>query len=151
MTPFPIEPARALGPMRVVLTTYPDRARALAAVDGALERRLAACAQLVAVDSRYWWKDRRESAEELLVVFKTVPKRVGRLLEFLAERHPYDVPELLELDVPRVAAPYLGYLEGVLGAERRLDARSPRRRGGPRARGARGPGRTRAPPRRRSR
>jgi periplasmic divalent cation tolerance protein len=153
VTPFPIEPARAMGPMRIVVSAYPSREAALAAVEGALGRRLAACASLAAADARFWWNGSIESASETLVVFKTVPKRVGALFRFLREGHPYDVPEIIEIDVPRVDPGYLAYLGRTLDASS-LEVPSgprPRRRGAPRARGAPPPGRTRAPHRRRSR
>lgn len=152
MTPYPLEEARALGPMRLVMTTYPSDAAARAAVAAVLDRRLAACAKSVAVGSRYWWKGELETASEFLVVFTTGPKHVGALFAFLIATHPYDVPEVAEVDVPRVAPGYLAYLGATLdrappdGSRRRLS-----RSGGPRVRGARGPGRTRALHRRRSR
>ena len=148
-----MDPVRAVGPMRLVVTTYPSREAALAAIETALGAHLAACANVVPVSSRYWWKGKRETAEEALVVFKTVPKRVGALFRLLEESHPYEVPEIAEVDVPRVGGAYLRYLSETLdpvapGARRRPALR---RRGGPRARGARHPGRTRAPHRPRSR
>jgi len=110
VSPFPVEPARALGPVRVVVSAYPSRDAAFAAIDGGLARRLVACASVVPADSRYWWNGRVESASESLVLFKTVPKRVGALLRYLKESHPYEVPEILELDVPRADSGYLAYL-----------------------------------------
>jgi periplasmic divalent cation tolerance protein len=153
VTPFPLEPARALGPMRLVLSAYPSVAAAREAVEGALERRLAACASVLGAESRYWWRGSLESATESLVVFKTTPKRVGALVRFLKERHPYEVPEIAEVDVPRVEPAYLAYLERTLdtrppGAE---PGRPPRRWAGRRAPGARRPARTRGPHRRPSR
>jgi periplasmic divalent cation tolerance protein len=153
MSPYPLDPVEARGPMRLVLTNYPSRDAARTAVDGALAGRLAACANLVPIDSRYWWKGRVESAAETLVLFKTVPKRVGALFRFLQETHPYDVPEILEVDVPRVDAEYLSYLAAT------LDRNAPppplgggsTRPAGRRGPAARAPGRTRAPHRRRSR
>ena len=152
MSPYPLDLARAVGPMRFVLTTYPSREAALTAVEGVLGLRLAACANLLPVESRYWWKEKREATRETLVVFKTVPKRVGALFQYLSESHPYEVPEVAEVDAPRVASGYLKYLADTLD---RLSPPPPlgggiTRSGGRRARGARRPGRTRAPPRRRS-
>ena len=153
MSPYPLEPARALGPMRFVVTTYPSREAALEAVTSALAARLAACANIVPAHSRYWWKGRVESADEAIVLFKTVPKRVGALFAHLEMRHPYEVPEIVELDVPRVGNAYLRYLAATLDP----DAPPPplgggaTRRGGRRARGGRAPRRIRAPHRRRSR
>jgi periplasmic divalent cation tolerance protein len=153
VSPHPAGPVRAVGPMRVVLSAYPSRTAALAAIDAALDRRLIACANLLPVDSRYWWKGRVESASESLVLFKTVPRRVEALLRFLKESHPYEVPEVAELDVARVDPSYLRYLATTLGVVARPMPGSggARRREAPRGRVARGPGRTRAPHRRRSR
>jgi periplasmic divalent cation tolerance protein len=154
VSPYPMDPVEATGPMRLVLTAFPSPAAADRAVRSVLTARLAACAQSTAVRSRFWWKGRVRTEEEVLVVFKTVPKRVGALFRRLAELHPYDVPEMIELDVPRVHPPYLAYLAETLDADSPpppLGGGAPpvRRRGGPRARGARRPGRTPAPRRRR--
>ena len=149
MSPYPAEPEWARGPMRLVLTTYPNRERALAAVGGALARRLAACGSVTPVDSRYWWKGRILSESEALVLFKTVPKRVGALFRFLEDGHPYEVPEIVEVDVPRVAAGYLAYLARTL--DRSAGGGPPaRRRAARKGRGDRAPARTRGPRRRRS-
>ena len=153
MSPYPLEEARALGPMRLVLTTYPTEADARAAVEAVLDRRLAACANFWPTGSRYWWKGSLESASEVLVVYKTVPKRVGALFAFVKASHPYDVPEVLEVDVPRVEPGYLRYLGRTLDPAGSSSRRTGpvRRPGGPRGRGARAPARTRARHRPRSR
>ena len=153
MSPYPADPEWARGPMRIVLTTYPDRERALAAVAGALSGRLAACGTILPGDSRYWWRGRVEAASESLVLFKTVPKRVGALFRFLEQGHPYSVPEIVELDVPRAAPAYLTYLTGTLDRASLPPPRAGRatRPAGRRAPGARAPGRTRRLPHRRSR
>ena len=153
MSPYPYDPARAVGPLRLVISTYPSKDAALAAADEVVKRRLAACANVVPASSRYWWKGKVESAEEAVVLFKTVPKRVGALFRFLHATHPYEVPEVIEVDVPRSGAPYLEYLAAT------LDPESPppplgggsTHRGARRGRGARSPARTRARHRRRSR
>lgn len=154
MTPYPLDPVEATGPMRLVLTAFPSRAVADRAVRTILVARLAACAQSTDVRSRYWWQGQIQTEEEVLVVFKTVPKRVGALFRRLAELHPYEVPEIVELDVPRVHAPYLSYLAETLDADSPpppLGGGAPpaRRRGGPRGPGVRRPARTRARRRRR--
>jgi len=146
-----MDPVDATGPMRLVLCAFPSDGTAVRVARTALDRRLAACAQELPIRSQYWWNDRVEAAEETLVIFKTVPKRVGALFRFLASAHPYEVPEIIELDVPRVNAPYLAYLASTID----LDAPPLPLGGGrgrstvtrpavPRARGARRPGRTRA-------
>ena len=149
MTPYPLEPAEAKGPMRLVVTAFPSAAAADRAVETVLRARLAACAQSTPVKSRYWWKGKVRTGEEVVVVFKTVPKRVGALFKVLGDRHPYDVPEVIELDVPRVHDPYLAYLATTLEADSLPPPLGAGRgaampRGSRRVRGARRPARTRA-------
>jgi periplasmic divalent cation tolerance protein len=152
MTPYPLDPVRAVGPMRLVLTSYPTHDAAVGAARGAVDRRLAACAQILAAESRFWWRGEVATAAESLVIFKTVPKRVGALFGYLRSTHPYEVPEIAEIDVPRVDPGFLRYLATTLDASAVAPpARSVRRRGAPRGRGGRRPPRTRAPPHRRSR
>lgn len=153
MSPYPLDPVRAVGPMRLVLTTYPSREAAQVAVDAVVGRRLAACANCWEADSRYWWKGSVESARESLVLFKTVPKRVGALLAFLKRTHPYGTPEVVEVDVPRADPRYLAYIAATLDPAAPLPplGGGPRRREGRRARAAAGPARIQARRRRRSR
>jgi periplasmic divalent cation tolerance protein len=153
MSPYPLDPVRAVGPARLVISTYPTAAAAQAAVRGAVEARLAACGTVLAGASQYWWEGKIVEANEAVVLFKTVPKRAGALFAYLRAHHPYEVPEILEVDLPRVDDGYLRYLA------RTIDAEAPppplgggsTRRGAPPDREARAPARTRAPHRRRSR
>jgi periplasmic divalent cation tolerance protein len=157
MSPYPMDPVDATGPMRLVLCAFPDDRRADAVIDEVLRRRLAACVSSVAIGSRYWWDGALEVANERLLLFKTVPKRVGALFRLLEERHPYEVPEIIEIDVPRVNDPYLAYLARTIDLDApplplgggRARRALPRRPGSPRGRAVRHPARTRAPPRRR--
>lgn len=52
MSPYSLEPIRAVGPVRLVIATYPSREAALAAVTTAVERRLAACGNVLPAESR---------------------------------------------------------------------------------------------------
>ncbi|HTT26166.1 MAG TPA: divalent-cation tolerance protein CutA [Thermoplasmata archaeon] len=156
MTPYPMDPVDATGPMRLVGTALPDTPASDGLVRSVLEARLAACAQVVAARSTYWWKEALETAAERVVWFKTSPKHVGALFRFLTEHHPYEVPEIIEIDVARVHGPYLEYLAATLDPNAPppplgggTAARRPTRREGPRGRGARRPGRTPAPRHRR--
>jgi periplasmic divalent cation tolerance protein len=152
VTPYPLDPVDATGPMRLVVVAFPSREVAEARIDEVLTRRLAACASHWPIESHFWWHNARETSPEVLVLFKTVPKRVGGLFRYLKETHPYHVPEILELDVPRVEGAYLRYLAETLDA-----ASAPPPLGGgrlthrvrPKAPASRRPVRNRAPHRRR--
>jgi periplasmic divalent cation tolerance protein len=151
VSPFPVDPPRSSGPMQLVLSSYPSRDAAVRAVEGVLGGRLVACATLLPVESRYWWRGQLKSATEVLVVFKTVPKRVGALFRYLRETHPYEVPEIVQLDVPRVEPGYLDWLVATLDpvAPPRPSRKRARRPEARRVPATAAPRRTRAPPRRR--
>jgi periplasmic divalent cation tolerance protein len=156
MSPYPMDPVDATGPMRLVLVAAPRGPVSAQLARGALRARLAACVSTVPIDSEYWWKGRLEKAEESLLVFKTVPKRVGGLFRYLATHHPYEVPEILEMDVPRIHAPYLRYLAETIDRESPplplgggAPGRAATRPGSRRGRGVRALGRTPGPHRRR--
>ncbi|MGD0094126.1 MAG: divalent-cation tolerance protein CutA [Planctomycetota bacterium] len=86
-------------PVRAILVTAPAKeAERLART--LVEERLAACANLLpGVTSFYWWAGKLNRDPETLIVFKTAPRRVPKLLQRLKELHSYEVPEFLALPV----------------------------------------------------
>jgi periplasmic divalent cation tolerance protein len=61
-----------------------------------LERRLAACVQVLGpMESRYWWEGALESATEWLCLAKTTADRVDDVVAAIGEAHSYDTPEVL--------------------------------------------------------
>jgi periplasmic divalent cation tolerance protein len=95
----------------LVLVTAPDRKIARRLAKSALQARLAACANLISgVESHYWWKGRVESGAEVLVIFKTVRKRLRQLEELVLVNHPYDTPEFVVLPLTGGSGRYLDWL-----------------------------------------
>ncbi|MCS5528675.1 MAG: divalent cation tolerance protein CutA [Nitrosopumilus sp.] len=45
-----------------------------------------------------------------MAIFKTVTKNKSKLKKKIAETHPYDVPEIAEIDVTSINKPYLNWL-----------------------------------------
>ncbi|MEV4424339.1 divalent cation tolerance protein CutA [Streptomyces sp. R-07] len=95
-----------------VRTTTDARAKADALARGAVEARLAACAQISGpVTSVYHWQGAMETAEEWQVVFKTTEARYPALEAHLLAAHDYDTPEILATRVTRVSAEYARWVE----------------------------------------
>jgi periplasmic divalent cation tolerance protein len=95
----------------VVLSTAPDAACAGRLAQGLVERRLAACVQLLpGVESVYSWKGKIERSQEVLLLIKTRADRWPAVQEFFAEQHPYEVPECLALEAAQVEPRYLAWL-----------------------------------------
>ncbi|WP_255306117.1 divalent-cation tolerance protein CutA [Streptomyces sp. Wb2n-11] len=94
-----------------VLTTTDSREKALELARGAVDARLAACAQVSGpVASVYWWEGATETAEEWQVVFKTAGARYADLEAHLKAAHDYETPEIIATAVVRGSAEYLAWV-----------------------------------------
>ncbi|WP_326690518.1 MULTISPECIES: divalent-cation tolerance protein CutA [unclassified Streptomyces] len=95
-----------------VLTTTGSEERARALASGAVERRLAACAQLNGpVTSVYRWEGAIQTDPEWQVLLKTSAARYAALESYLREAHDYDVPEIIATPVTHGSADYLAWVE----------------------------------------
>ncbi|MEU6988176.1 divalent-cation tolerance protein CutA [Streptomyces sp. NPDC046324] len=95
-----------------VLTTTDSAAKAQELARGAVEARLAACAQISGpVTSVYHWRKAIETEEEWQVLFKTTAARYEELEAHLLAAHDYDTPEIVATAVVRASAAYLAWLE----------------------------------------
>ena len=77
-----------------------------------VERRLAACVNVVpGVVSHYRYAGELHRDEERLLVIKTRSERMDALRAALAELHPYELPELVALEITDGLGPYLEWLD----------------------------------------
>lgn len=101
----------------VVLVNCPDRAHAEKLARALVEERLAACVNLLGgVRSIYRWQGAVEEAEEVACLIKTTRDRFEALRARVVELHPYEVPEVIALEVALGHAPYLEWLAAAVGA-----------------------------------
>lgn len=76
-----------------------------------VDERLVACVNVLpGVRSFFRWQGKVDIADEVLLVLKTTPPRVPALQERLRALHPYEVPELLLLDVADGLPAYLRWV-----------------------------------------
>ena len=106
--PATLSPAR---PYRIVFVTAPSRKEGSRLARGILERKLAACVNLIpGIRSWYWWKRKVASSREVLLVIKTHSGRLQPLHRWIRENHPYEVPEFLAFETSHGDARYLQWL-----------------------------------------
>ena len=99
------------GEVRLVLTTCPDEATARAISRALVEERLAACGNVVPnVTSIYRWKGAIEEAGEVLLLLKIPADGVPSAAVRLRELHPYELPEVLVLEIEAGSAEYLRWV-----------------------------------------
>ncbi len=90
----------------LVVTTVGTREQALALGREMVERRLAACAQLSAIDSVYRWQGAVEQDAEFRLLLKTRPSRYAALEAALRQHHPYELPAIHAIATVQADAAY---------------------------------------------
>ncbi|WP_030618393.1 divalent-cation tolerance protein CutA [Streptomyces sclerotialus] len=94
------------------MTTTDTAEKAETLARGAIEARLAACAQVSApVTSVYRWQDAIETSQEWQVLLKTTGHRYQELEEYLRGAHDYDTPEIIATPVVHGGADYLAWIQ----------------------------------------
>ena len=95
----------------LAITTFPDAETASRVGQTLVEERFAACANLLpAVHSIYRWKEKIETAGEVIVFFKTTQDRRATFDEKLRSLHPYEVPELIFIKIDSGSPDYLQWV-----------------------------------------
>lgn len=94
-----------------VLTTTDSAEKAEALARGAVDARVAACAQISGpVTSVYRWEGAIETAPEWQVLLKTTAARYEGLEAYIRSVHDYDTPEIIATPVVRGGADYLAWV-----------------------------------------
>jgi periplasmic divalent cation tolerance protein len=95
----------------VVLCAVPSDFDAESLATTLVERSLAACVQIgPRVTSIYRWKGSVDKSEERLLIIKTRRECFEGLESAIRAAHPYEVPEIIALDIAAGHAPYLAWL-----------------------------------------
>lgn len=103
----------------VVLVTGPDPETLEAIARTLVEERLIACANILpVVSSIYRWEGAIEEAPESQAILKTTAGRIAALERRVAALHPYEVPEILALDVAGGSAAYLAWVRASVAPPR---------------------------------
>ncbi len=99
-------------PFAIALVTAPDLKTARMLTKAALQKRVVACGNLVPkIESHYWWNGKIEISAEVLIVFKTTRKQLAALEKLVLEKHPYDTPEFVVLDIASGTKRYLQWIK----------------------------------------
>src|SRR4029450_1758098 len=92
----------------LALSTFPDAEIARRISNQLVSERFAACANILpAIESIYRWKEKIESGNERLVLFKLSEDRQSAFQEKLRSLHPYDVPEIIFVPIASGCPEYL--------------------------------------------
>jgi len=94
----------------MIISTYPNKESITKIANEFVKNRIVACVNILKISSIYSWNGKVENVSEYLAIFKTTTKNKKLLKKKIKETHPYDVPEIAEVDVTSINKSYLNWL-----------------------------------------
>ena len=94
----------------IIVSTFPDKTSITKIANQLVKKKLAACVNIMKISSVYSWKGKIENQPEYLALFKTTKKNQLVLKNELRKLHPYDIPEIAEINVDSINQSYLKWL-----------------------------------------
>ena len=95
----------------LILTTAGSETEAQKIAKQLVERRLAACVNIVPrIQSVYRWQGKVEAAEEFLLLIKTTNARSTAVQRAIRELHSYELPECVVISLEGGSAEYLEWI-----------------------------------------
>jgi periplasmic divalent cation tolerance protein len=95
----------------LVYTTWPSIVEAERAGHSIVEKRLAACVNILpGMISHYWWEGKLERAEEVVMIVKTRATLAEGVREAVKSLHSYETPSIMVLPVESVDADYYRWI-----------------------------------------
>jgi len=95
-----------------VFTTTNLREVAEKITETLVQKRLAACVQILGpITSQYWWENKITKDTEYLIIAKTRADYYPELEKAIKEVHNYTVPEILAIPVIAGNSDYLNWLD----------------------------------------
>ncbi len=100
----------------VLLTTLPSQEDARAMAKMLVEEKLAACVQLLPIESFYRWEGKVQNEDEVLLLIKTRTALFDAAIAAIKAAHPYSVPEIVGWPFSAGHLPYLDWIGQVTQA-----------------------------------
>ncbi len=95
----------------LVYTTWPSVVEAEAAGREIVERRLAACVNILpGMISHYWWQGQIERADEVVMIVKTRAALAGAVGVAVKAAHPYETAAIMVLPVESLDRDYHAWI-----------------------------------------
>ena len=94
----------------IIVSTFPSKQSVSSIAKLLVKKKLVACVNITKISSVYTWEEKIENRDEYLALFKTTKKNQLTLKKELKKLHPYDVPEILEINPVSINQPYLKWL-----------------------------------------
>lgn len=108
---------------QLVLCTCPDENTAINIAENIVAQKLAACVNVLpGVYSVYHWEGNVESAKEHILLIKTTGQKYTALEKVIKTLHPYEVPEIIAVDISNGLPEYLKWLDNSINTGHTSDS-----------------------------
>jgi periplasmic divalent cation tolerance protein len=97
----------------VLLTTTPGREEAAKIAQILIDEKLAACVQLLPVESFYVWQGKTQNEAEVLLLVKTRSALFEQVIARIKQVHSYSVPEIVAMPFTAGFSGYLDWIDTV--------------------------------------
>ena len=94
----------------MIISTYPNKNSITKIANELVENKIVACVNITKISSIYSWQGKIENTSEYLAFFKTTQKNKKSLKERIMATHPYEVPEIAEINITSINKSYLKWL-----------------------------------------
>lgn len=96
---------------KIILSTTGSRDEAQKIARALVERKLAACVNVVGpIHSVYRWQGAVETSEEFLLIIKTTGAACQRVSDLIRLLHSYELPECVQLSIEDGSPKYLEWI-----------------------------------------
>jgi periplasmic divalent cation tolerance protein len=95
----------------VVLVTTNSQPEAEKIAQTLVELKLAACVNILPIQSIYSWKEKIHNEPEFQLFIKTDLRHFEALTAKISELHSYEVPEIIALPIVVGSQPYLNWID----------------------------------------
>ena len=99
----------------IIMTTLPNKEEAQKLARGLVAEQLAACVQLLDIQSVYTWQGEVQEDNEVLLFIKTRSDLYDAVEVYLQTHHPYEVPEIVQVPITAGLSAYLAWMDEVTG------------------------------------
>src|ERR1700732_4401758 len=101
------------GRYSVMFATTKDRPEAERIAGLLVGQGLAACVQLMPIDSVYMWQGKIETNGEILMLIKTRSDHVDKAMLAIKAAHSYETPEIVTVPIESGLPKYLAWIDEV--------------------------------------
>ncbi len=97
---------------QLILSTSPNVEIAEQIAQALVTDKLAACVNILPeIKSIYTWQGKIASEQEVQLIIKTKVEMFTAVSDKITQLHPYDVPEIIALDITQGYQPYLHWID----------------------------------------